>query len=106
VIWNTRWRCSKAKLSGLQKLQKLPALAKLALTRWGSIQQCFQSVLKSGHILHSIVNQRAFVSTVNTLVHKAERERIKSIIDNSKFRDLLIKSLAILKPIDALTVKY
>jgi hypothetical protein len=52
------------------------------------------------------VNQRAFVSTVNTFVHKAERERIKGIIDNSKFRDVLIKSLAILKPIDALTVKY
>jgi Protein of unknown function (DUF 659) len=28
----------KAKLSGLQKLQKLPALAKPAPTRWGSIQ--------------------------------------------------------------------
>jgi hypothetical protein len=46
------------------------------------------------------------VSTVNTIVHNAERERSKGIIDNSKFRDLLIKSLAILKPIDALIVKY
>jgi hypothetical protein len=96
----------KAKLSGLQKLQKLSALAKPAPARWGSIQQCFQSVLKSEHILHSIVNQRDFVSTVKTIVHNAERERSKGIIDNSKFRDLVIKSLAILKPIDALIVKY
>jgi Protein of unknown function (DUF 659) len=96
----------KAKLSGLQKLQKLPALAKQAPTRWGSIQQCFESVLKSEHILHSIVNQRDFVSSANTVVHKAERERIKGIIDNSKFRGLVTKSLAILEPIDALIVKY
>jgi hAT family C-terminal dimerisation region len=63
-------------------------------------------VLTSEHILHAIVNQRDFMSTVNTIVHKAECERIKGTIDNSKFRDLLIKSLAILKPIDALIVKY
>jgi hypothetical protein len=96
----------KAKLSGLQKMEKLPALAKQSPTRWGSIQQCLESVLKSEHILHSIANQRDFVSTVNTIVHKAERERIEDIVENSKFRDLLIKSLAILKPIDALIVKY
>jgi hypothetical protein len=103
---NHNHRLVKVKLSGLQKLQRLPALAKQAPTRWGSIQPCFESVLKSEHILHSIVNQRDFVSSVNTVVHKAERERIKGIIGNSKFRDLLIKSLAILKPIDALIVKY
>jgi hypothetical protein len=87
-------------------VQKLPAFAKPAPTRRGSIQQCFESVLKSEHILHSIENQRNFVSTVNTIVQKAERERIKGIIDISKFHDLLIKSLAILKPIDALIAKY
>jgi hypothetical protein len=63
-------------------------------------------VLKSEHILHSIVTHRDFLSTVNAIVHKAERERNKGIIDNLKFRDLLIKSLEILKPIDALIVKY
>jgi len=94
----------KAKLKQMQQAEKLIALALPAPTRWGTLQQCFKSVLDSERIIYTIVNERNFV--VGTLKQKQDRQNLKDIIVKDEFVSNLQKALKILQPIDALIVKF
>jgi hypothetical protein len=72
--------------------------------RWGTLQQCFHSLLDSEALLYSIVTERDFVSGPSR--QQQERGRIQAIITNPLFIETLKKSIAILSPIDKLIVKY
>jgi Protein of unknown function (DUF 659) len=52
----------KAKLIDKQRLENAPVLSKPVLTRWGSFQKCFESLLKSETILFEIVTKRDFIA--------------------------------------------
>lgn len=82
-----------------------PALVRPAPTRWGSIKGCCESILTSDVILVSIVTTREFCRA-KSKAQQNERKRIQSIVTNEHFVNNLRKVLAILKPIDALIVKY
>jgi hypothetical protein len=94
----------KAKLLQAQRAEKLRVLVQPALTRWGTIQAMFVSLLASERIIHAIVTAREFV--VGTTAQKAERQKIKELITDDNFIRMINKALGILKPIDALIVKY
>ena len=79
-------------------------LVRPAPTRWGTIKGCCETLLSSERILYAIVTARDFIK--GTAAQKAERTRIKGMITSDNFIALLMKSLAILAPIDALIVKY
>ena len=96
----------KVRLRGMQLRESLPMLIKPAPTRWGSLQQCFSSILKSEKLLFSIVSERDFVPAAQTAALKSESTRIKDIITDTAFVSQLNKALNILGPIDQLIVKY
>ena len=62
------------------------------------------SLLGSECHLHALMSARDFVQ--GTATQKAERTKLRETISNVEFVDNLIKSLAILRPIDRLIVKY
>jgi hypothetical protein len=94
----------KTKLTQMQAVNNLNALAQPAPTRWGTLQQCFKTILNSERIIYSIVSERDFV--VGTTKQKAERLRLKNIVIKDSFIEELKKALTILEPIDALIVKF
>ncbi|KAF1327905.1 putative Transposase, partial [Globisporangium splendens] len=94
----------KAQLQEVQKAAGLRPLVEMAPTRWGTLQLMCQRLLDSEVQMHAIVRARDFVA--GTAAEKAERTRIKAIVSNDQFVAMLEKALAILKPIDALIVKY
>jgi hypothetical protein len=96
--------CIKSKLSELQNIQNLRALAKPARKTWGPLQKCMETVLDSESVLHGIVCERDFI--YGNTIQKQERTRIKNIITDVSFKFNIIKNLEILRPIDKLTVKY
>jgi Protein of unknown function (DUF 659)/hAT family C-terminal dimerisation region len=94
----------KAKLRQMQETEKLIALAQPASTRWGTLQQCFKSILESERMIYTIVNERNFI--IGTAKQKEERQRLKDIIVKDEFISNLKKALRILEPIDELIVKF
>ena len=51
----------KAKLTSKQKLAGKISLVQPAVTRWGTLKACFESLLQSKSILQSIVTARDFI---------------------------------------------
>ncbi len=104
-----RFFCShhspKAQLRELQRASNCRALVNPAPTRWGTIQQMCQSLLDSEQHLHTIVNQRDFL-TKGGASQKSDRTQIKEFVSDALFLVDLKKSIAILTPLDALIVKY
>lgn len=94
----------KARLVKEQVAQKLPALVQPATTRWGSLQSCFVSLLKSESILHSMVTARDFLSGSTRL--KASAQKVYEIITQDTFLQNLQKSIAILEPINQAIVRF
>ena len=94
----------KAQLEAEQAKAGVRVLVRPASTRWGTIKGCCETLLMSERILHAVVTARDFIK--GTAAQKAERTRIKDVITRDNFVVLLEKSLDILKPIDALIVKY
>jgi hypothetical protein len=94
----------KAQLCALQKTTKSRTLVRAAPTRWGTIQGMVASLLDSERHLHALVSARDFVQ--GTATQKAERTKLRETITKADFVDNLNKSLAILRPIDRLIVKY
>ena len=94
----------RAKLAEAQRKHgfKEINLAIPAPTRWGSLQQCFSTLLQSEAPLHTIVNDRDFLSGMKI----EEKTQLKFFISHENFPSYLRKCLAILKPIDSLIVKY
>jgi len=68
----------KTKLTQMQSANSLKAQAQPAPTRWGTLQQCFKTILDSERIIYSIVSKRDFVA--GTAKQKAERLRLKNIV--------------------------
>lgn len=94
----------KTKVTKMQMVEKLHALALPAPTRWGTLQQCLRTILDSEHIIHGIVNERDFIS--GTKKQKEDRLRIKNIVIAGNFVGTLKKALKILVEIDKLIVKF
>ncbi len=94
----------RAKLAEAQRKHGLKEinLAIPAPTRWGSLQQCFSTLLHSEAPLHTIVNDRDFISGGKI----EEKTQLKFFISHENFPYYLRKCLAILKPVDSLIVKY
>lgn len=94
----------KVKLRLMQQVEKLTALAQPAPTRWGTLQQCFRSILNSERIIYTIVSERNFIA--GTAKQKEERQRLKNIVVKDDFISSLNKALKILEPIDQFIVKF
>lgn len=94
----------KTKLKQMQQADKLIALAQPAPTRWGTLQQCLQSILDSESLIHTIVCERNFIA--GTQKQKQERQRLKDIVVKDDFVSNLKKALKILQPIDEHIVKF
>jgi len=94
----------KTRLKRMQLTEKLNALAAPAPTRWGTLQQCFRTILDSERIIYAIVSERDFVS--GTKKQKTERLRLKNIVVADNFVSALNKALMILQEIDKLIVKF
>ena len=94
----------KAQLQELQKTSGARSLVRPCPTRWGTIGQTCQTLLASEKHLHTIVSARDFIK--GTAAEKKERTDVKETITDSRFVDLLKKAIAILEPLDTLTVKY
>jgi hypothetical protein len=58
------------------KQEKLPSLVQPAATRWGTLKACFESLLKSETILHSIFSAREFIN--GNAKQKASRTKVFS----------------------------
>jgi hypothetical protein len=89
----------KAKLESAQKHEKFPSLVQPAATRWGTLKACFESLIKSETILHSIVSAREFIN--GNAKQKEIRTKVFQIVTVAEFISNLEKSIAILEPIDA-----
>lgn len=94
----------KTKLRQMQVSEKVTALALPAPTRWGSLKQCFQSILDSERIIYTIVGERNFL--VGTRKQIQERQRLKDVVVKDDFLTNLKKALKILAPIDEQIVKF
>jgi hypothetical protein len=94
----------KAKLNKAQKQEKLPSLVQPATPRWGILKSCFESLLRSKPILHSIVSARDFIH--KNFKQKASRQKVFEIMTSSDFVKYLEKSIAILQPIDEAIVVF
>ena len=94
----------KAQLMEAQQSAGVRALSRSAPTRWGTIQDMCQTVLDSERLIHAITAARDFVS--GNAKQKANRMRFKELVSKENFVGLLRKALALLRPIDALIVKY
>ncbi len=94
----------KAQLEKAQGEKGLIRLAAQVPTRWGTIQKCFSSILRSEGVLQAMVSARDFVQ--GSTKQKEERMRIKEIITADTFVPTLKKCLEILIPLDRLIVKY
>ena len=94
----------KAQLKEAQKVAGVRSLARVALTRWGTIHYMCKTILYSERALHVIVTARDFI--VGTTAQKQVRVNIKAIISNNEFVSSLTKCLAILSPIKLLIVEY
>ena len=94
----------KAQLEKEQKAAGTCTLVCPALTRWGTIQAMAETLLGSEPQLHGIAMTRDFI--VGTAAQKAERIKIRRIVTSNDFVKNLNKAIAILRPIDALIVKY
>ena len=94
----------KAQLEELQGTTGARVLIRPAPTRWGTIQHMCSTLLESERHLYSLVTERDFVK--GTISQKAECSKVKDIVSNNRFVDMLKKALRILSPIDRLIVKY
>ena len=83
---------------------KLYALTQPASTRWGTLQQCFKTILDSERLIYSIITERDFIA--GTVKQKAVRQHLRDIVTKDNFMCLLEKALKILEPINALIVKF
>ena len=79
-------------------------LAQPAVTRWGSLGQCFKTLLAAERILHETVSDRGWA--VGNSKKTKRRQRMKDIITDSCFIDNLNKCIAILKPIDMFITQF
>jgi Protein of unknown function (DUF 659) len=95
----------KSKLNTLQQVNGGIALARACPTRWGSIKAMCESVLVNEPNLHAVVSEREFL-LVSSRVQRADRENIKAFVTGCTFVSNLEKVIMILKPVDALVVKY
>jgi hypothetical protein len=94
----------KALLNELQLETKALMLVSPAPTRWGSIQAMFKSILVSVRLLRMLVMDDDFFAV--PLAQKAKRLQLCQLIIDTNFISKLRKAIAILRPIDALIVKY
>lgn len=88
----------------MQASEKVTSLALPAPTRWGSLQQCFKSILDSERIIYTIVGERNFL--VGTRKQIQERQRLKDVVVKDDFLINLKTALKILAPIDEQIVKF
>jgi hypothetical protein len=93
----------KAQLQSLQTTTGACALARAGSTRWGSIQAMLQSLLDSERHLREAVTAGDFIQ--GTAPQK-EQTSVYAIVTDDGFVESLKKSLAILRAIDRLIVKY
>jgi hypothetical protein len=94
----------KTRLTQMQMADKLCALKQPASTRWGTLQQCFKTILDSERLIYSITTERDFIA--GTVKQKAVRQHLRDIVTKDNFICLLEKALKILEPINALIVKF
>lgn len=94
----------KSKLTSLQREQKKKTLVQPAPTRWGTLKACFESLLQSETILHSIVSARGFVA--GNAKQRASRQKVLLAITSPTFISYLKKGIAILEPVDAAIVLF
>ncbi|OAE25522.1 hypothetical protein AXG93_1543s1390 [Marchantia polymorpha subsp. ruderalis] len=88
----------------MQKASGARSLVHLCSTRWSTIKQTCKTLLTSDKHMHAIVSSRNFMK--GTVAQVKECIKVKKIITNLKFFDLLKKTIEILAPIDILIVKY
>ena len=94
----------KAKLTSKQKLAGKISLVQPAVTRWGPLKACFESLLQSESILQSIVTARDFIE--DNSKQKKSRQNVFDVVTSSTFVSNLKKSILILTPIDAAIVLF
>ena len=105
VIFFHNHHVPKAQLEKEQNAAGARTLVRPAVTRWGTIQAMSETVLESERLLHGIVMTRDFIGG-RSAAQKAERAKVRNIIMSHEFVKNLYKTIAILRPIDALIVKY
>lgn len=93
----------KDRLVKAQKEKGVKALVRPAPTRWGTVQECFQSLSDSDQIITSIVSERDFISGSGAI--KEKRRAIKDIVTHQNYRSHLDEAISILNPIDK-WIKY
>ncbi|KAE9332320.1 hypothetical protein PR003_g14573 [Phytophthora rubi] len=89
-----------AELRRLQRLEEKSALVLPADTRWGTIEQCFASVLQSESILLSLVSQREFLKA-KSKEQKANRRMAHDVITAPDFVPRLKRAIALLSVLSA-----
>ncbi|KAE8894866.1 hypothetical protein PF003_g21103 [Phytophthora fragariae] len=94
-----------AELRRLQRLEEKNALVLPADTRWGTIEQCFASVLQSESILVSLVSQREFLKA-NSKEKKAKRSMTHNVITAPDFVPRLKRAIALLSVLSAAQKGY
>ncbi|HEY9300046.1 MAG TPA: DUF domain-containing protein, partial [Phormidium sp.] len=104
VIFFKTSQAHKAALEKQQKAISTPKLVLPAVTRWGTLQGCFVSLLQSATILQNYVKSPDFVS--GTKLQKEKKEQVKNFILEDDFVDMLQHSIEMIKPIDELLVKF
>lgn len=77
---------------------------KVAPTRWGMIKDMAKTLLQSEQHLHAIVTACDFVQ--GTATQKEQGKAVHDMVTDQHFIDNLKKTLAILRPVDGLIVKY
>ena len=84
----------KDRLVKAQKEKGVKALVRPAPMRWGTVQECFQSLSDSNQIITSIVSERDFIS--GSVAIKEKRQAIKYIVTHQNYRFHLEKAISIL----------
>lgn len=105
VVYFHNHHVAKAKLKKALKEARLGSLVPPAATRWGSLLNCFRSLLNADTCLNAIVSHRDF-DTTGTAKQKEQKLRIKDIITDIHFLTNLKVAIAILEPIDKLITKF
>ena len=100
VVYFNSHHLLKARLQKALDKANLPALPAPSETCWGSLLECFESLLKAEEVLQAIVTHREF-ELGGRPQQQTQKIFIKGLITDSNFVPYLQQSIKILQPINS-----